>query len=78
MKSLNNKPLHDIMKTIKHGIDDINCYCRQCDWSCFDKNGPSKAKYHCQKTKHTVDIYRENRTELTFNWRSKNDNQTKQ
>lgn len=59
------------MKNIKHGVEEVNCYCRQCSWSCHDLNGVSKARYHCKTTKHTVDFYRESWTELTFNWRNK-------
>ena len=59
------------MKRIKHGLDDTTCYCRQCSFNEFEGDVARKAKEHCQKTKHTVDIYREHWTEYTFNWRTK-------
>ena len=61
---------YDINKfrSIRHGVKDITAYCRQCKFSldsCNDKNVASKAKYHATSTLHTVDVYRENHTELT-------------
>ena len=60
------------MRSIRHGgTDDIRCFCRQCEWLDFASNSPARARYHCKKTKHTVDVYREHWTELTFNWKKK-------
>ena len=61
---------YDINKfrSIRHGVSGITAYCRNCNFSldsCKDKNVAVKAKQHAISTLHTVDIYRENHTELT-------------
>ena len=61
---------YDITKfrSIRHGVKEITAYCRQCNFSldsCKDKDVADKARDHSRKTLHTVDVYRENHTELT-------------
>lgn len=63
-------------RTVKHGIESSSAYCRQCKWSMHDNEGnvPQSARDHCKAHLHTVDIYRENHTEVTCHV---NDNQPK-
>lgn len=61
-----NERLKNPMRTVKHGVDSIDCHCRACSFSGFGKeNIVKKARYHCEKTGHTVDVYRSNWTEIT-------------
>lgn len=60
---LKNNPL----RTIRHGLDDVDAHCRICTFSVYGKSEVSKkAKVHAQKTGHTIDIYRTHWTELTY------------
>lgn len=52
-------------RTTKHGLSDVNAYCRQCGWISNDTNTREKARNHAKKTLHTVDVYRETWTEYT-------------
>jgi len=62
-----NERLKNPMRTIRHGVSDVDCHCRACNFSDSGKeNVARKAKYHAQKTGHTIDIYREHWTEITF------------
>ena len=59
--------LKNPMRTIRHGLEEVSCFCRVCKYSDFGKEEVAKrARYHAKKTGHTVDIYRENWTEITF------------
>lgn len=58
------------LRSISHGCEEMNAYCRQCDFSIHGgKKDLSlvaiKARNHAKSTLHTVDVYRENHTELT-------------
>jgi len=53
------------LRTVKHGVEDENAYCRHCDESWHGKSITKKARSHATKTLHTVDIYRENHIEIT-------------
>ena len=55
-----NKP-----RIVKHGVEERNAYCRQCEFSCHDINLMGKVKYHSEKNQHTVDVYTENWKEVT-------------
>lgn len=59
---------YDIKKfrSVKHGLSDINAYCRHCNWSSHAFSSTvNQAKYHAKKNLHTVDVYRERHTEYT-------------
>lgn len=54
------------LRTVKHGLEEVNSYCRMCNYGEQGKQEVvRKARYHAQTTLHTVDIYRENWTEIT-------------
>ena len=55
-----NKP-----RTVKHGIEEVNAYCRKCDFSCHGLNIMGKVRYHSEKNQHTVDVYTETWKEVT-------------
>ena len=59
------------MRVIYHKMDDASAYCRICSFSMDNIDGKdayiiTKAKEHARKTGHTVDIYREHWTEITY------------
>jgi len=69
---MTNKPMSDektydikSFRTVKHGIEDINAYCRHCDKSFHGKSADRSARYHARKKLHTVDVYREHWIEYT-------------
>ena len=68
MTTINYKErLKNPMRTIRHGLEEISIQCRVCGYSdTSEKDISKKAREHAKKTGHTVDIYRENWTEITF------------
>lgn len=52
-------------RLVKHGVQDINAYCRHCNWSDHNLSAVNMARKHAKENLHTVDIYRENHTEYT-------------
>ena len=52
-------------RTVKHGLEDENAYCRHCVESFHEKGCAKKAYEHAKKTGHTVDVYREHWVEYT-------------
>ena len=59
------------MKVIYHRMDDASAYCRICSFNMNSIDGKytaviAKAKEHARETGHTVDIYREHWTEITY------------
>ena len=59
---------YDISKfrSIRHGVDGCDAYCRHCKESWYgSENEIKKAIIHAKKTGHTVDVHREHWTEYT-------------
>ena len=52
-------------RVVKHGLSEVNCYCRICGTSWHEEGDVKKAIHHAKTTGHTVDVYRENWTEYT-------------
>lgn len=51
-------------RRVKHGVESINAYCRNCKYTYHGKNN-SEPVNHAKKTAHTVDMYTETHLELT-------------
>lgn len=57
-------------RTVKHKPEGATATCRNCKWETHHyetsiKNVSTRARYHAQKTLHTVDVYTENWKEYT-------------
>ena len=59
-------------KTIQHGKDEENAYCRTCNFRLLGRKDGTleNAKRHNKLTNHTVDVYYETWREITNNWQS--------
>lgn len=57
-------------RTIRHGEEEVNAYCRKCNESKHYGDVKGWAKDHSRKTTHTVDVYQENHTEYTCHFKS--------
>lgn len=52
-------------RVVKHGLSDVNGYCRMCETSWHGKSNNKEMINHAKTTGHTVDVFRENWTEYT-------------
>lgn len=55
----------EAFRTVDHGKEDSNAYCRNCDWCAHGEDIRAKARYHAKSTLHTVDHYQQTWTEYT-------------